>query len=69
MFTPITYHIIVEAKSFLYQQVRIMVATLTEIGLGKKTLDYVHKLLAARDRSKAPQAAPSQGLFLQKVFY
>ncbi|MDR1071387.1 MAG: tRNA pseudouridine(38-40) synthase TruA [Rickettsiales bacterium] len=68
----ITYHmshITVEfsARSFLHRQVRNMVGTLVEIGLGKP-MD-IEKVLAARDRAAAGPAAPASGLFFMSADY
>lgn len=58
-----------EADGFLYKMVRNIAGTLFEIGVGKKTAQQVPEILAAKDRRKAGQAAPAQGLFLVDVHY
>jgi tRNA pseudouridine38-40 synthase len=62
-------HIDVEGERFLYNQVRIMVGTLVEIGRGHWPPERVASVLASRDRSQAGQTAPPQGLCLQWVCY
>jgi tRNA pseudouridine38-40 synthase len=59
----------VEANSFLRHMVRTMVATMAEIGRGKLQSSFVAQLLARGERSMAPAAAPSRGLFLIEVRY
>ena len=59
----------VEANSFLRDMVRTMVATMAEIGRGKLQSSFVAQLLARGERSMAPAAAPSRGLFLIEVRY
>lgn len=56
-------------NGFLHQMVRILTGTLLEVGLGKKEPSDMLTILAAKDRSKAGFLAPSQGLYLQEVFY
>ena len=60
---------IVEARSFLYHQVRNMVGTLKCVGDGKFTPDDVKKILEAKDRAVAGPTAPACGLYLSKVMY
>jgi tRNA pseudouridine38-40 synthase len=59
----------VEANSFLRHMVRTMVATMVEIGRGKLEPRFVAELLVRGERSMAPAAAPSRGLFLIEVRY
>ncbi|GAM98670.1 tRNA pseudouridine synthase A [alpha proteobacterium U9-1i] len=58
-----------EAPSFLHRQVRSMVGTLVEVGLGKMSADDVARILAAVDRRQCGPVAPSDGLFLTRVDY
>ncbi|MDR1361306.1 MAG: tRNA pseudouridine(38-40) synthase TruA [Rickettsiales bacterium] len=55
------------AKSFLHHQVRNMVGTLVEIGLGKP-LD-MEKIFAAKSRSAAGPTAPASGLYFVSADY
>lgn len=58
-----------EAPSFLHRQVRSMVGTLVEAGLGKMSAADVADALAAKDRSRCGPVAPADGLFLMRVDY
>lgn len=59
----------VEARSFIYHQVRNMVGTLQEVGNGKLKPVDVKRILEACDRTKAGVSAPAYGLYLNKVMY
>ena len=58
-----------EAQSFLHRQVRSMVGTLVEVGLGKMSADDVARVLAAVDRAQCGPVAPPDGLYLARVDY
>jgi tRNA pseudouridine38-40 synthase len=58
-----------EARSFLHRQVRSMVGTLVEVGLGKMSADDLADALAARDRARCGPVAPPDGLYLTRVDY
>ena len=60
---------IVEARSFLYHQVRNMVGTLKCVGDGKFAPEDVKRILEAKDRAVAGPTAPACGLYLSKVMY
>ncbi len=55
------------ARSFLHHQVRNIVGTLVEIGLGKD-LD-IEKILIAKNRSAAGSTAPASGLYFINAEY
>jgi tRNA pseudouridine38-40 synthase len=57
------------ANAFLHQMVRILVGTLVRVGEGRMQPHEPGQILAARDRSKAPRAAPARGLTLERVVY
>jgi tRNA pseudouridine38-40 synthase len=59
----------VEARSFIYHQVRNMVGTLMQVGNGKFQPEDVKTILEACDRKKAGISAPAYGLYLNKVIY
>ena len=59
----------VEARSFIYHQVRNMVGTLMEVGGGKRPVEDVKRILEACDRTQAGISAPPCGLYLNKVMY
>jgi tRNA pseudouridine38-40 synthase len=58
-----------EARSFLHRQVRSMVGTLVEVGLGKMSGDDLADALAAADRARCGPVAPPDGLYLTRVDY
>jgi tRNA pseudouridine38-40 synthase len=59
----------VGARSFLHNQVRILVGTLQLVGRGQWSGNDVAEALAARDRTRAGPTAPPQGLCLMAVGY
>jgi tRNA pseudouridine38-40 synthase len=59
----------VEARSFLHRQVRSMVGSLVEVGLGKWRAADLKAALEAADRSRCGPVAPAMGLYLVAVEY
>jgi tRNA pseudouridine38-40 synthase len=59
----------VGARSFLHNQVRILVGTLALVGRGAWRQADVEQALAARDRTRAGPTAPPHGLYLMEVRY
>ncbi|HSR55828.1 MAG TPA: tRNA pseudouridine(38-40) synthase TruA [Alphaproteobacteria bacterium] len=57
------------ARSFLHNQVRIIVGTLRLVGEGKWSAADVEDALSARDRAAAGPTAPPDGLYLAEVSY
>ena len=57
------------AQSFLHRQVRSIVGTLVEVGLGKMSADDLAEALAAKDRARCGPVAPPDGLCLMRVDY
>lgn len=57
------------ADGFLYNMVRIIVGTLTEVAFGRFEPSEVSDILFAHDRARAGMTAPPEGLYLNKVFY
>jgi|TARA_R100000005_G_scaffold96082_1_gene80547 tRNA pseudouridine38-40 synthase len=57
------------AQSFLHNQVRAMVGSLSLVGRGQWTADDLQAALAARDRQRAGPNAPPYGLYLTQVDY
>ena len=60
---------IVEAKSFLYHQVRNMVGTLKMVGDGHLRPQDMQKILESKQRKEAGVTAPACGLYLNKIEY
>jgi tRNA pseudouridine38-40 synthase len=58
-----------EASGFLYKMVRNITGTLLDICAKKIPLESLPDIFAAKDRRKAGQTAPPQGLFLVNVSY
>ena len=54
---------------FLYNQVRAMVGTLLDVGLGKVSPGHVKAVLEGKDRTKAGANVPAKGLCLISVEY
>jgi len=52
----------VEARSFLHHQVRNLVGTLVQVGQGKRPVTWPRTVLDSRDRARAGQTAPPEGL-------
>ena len=63
----VTYEI--AATGFLRHMVRNIVGTLVDIGLGRRPLEDMRRVLEARDRSHASATAPARGLTLVSVDY
>ena len=59
----------VRGSSFCHQQVRSMVGTLVDIGLGRLPADGVPAIFEALDRVAAGTVAPPEGLILWAVGY
>jgi tRNA pseudouridine38-40 synthase len=59
----------VSARSFLHRQVRSMVGSLVEVGVGKWRAADLRAALEAADRSRCGPVAPACGLYLARVDY
>lgn len=59
----------ISADGFLYNMVRIIVGTLTEVAFGRILPDDIPEIIASRDRSRAGMTAPAEGLYLNRVVY
>ena len=59
----------VEGDGFLYRMVRNLVGTLTEVGRGHRTPEWVTQVRKAKDRAAAGPCAPAKGLCLVEVRY
>lgn len=56
-------------EGFLYHMVRILVGTLLEVGIGKRSLKQVEEIFQAKNRFQAGFMAPAHGLMLYQVKY
>lgn len=59
----------VTADHFLHHMVRNIVGTWLEIGLGKRPVDDLARVLASKDRRQAGPTAVADGLYLAEVTY
>lgn len=59
----------VTGDGFLYNMVRIIVGTLTEVGQGKKQPSDLPGIIEGKNRSKAGFTAPPQGLYLKEIYF
>ena len=59
----------VTGDGFLYNMVRIIVGTLVEVGLGKKSCESVKDAVEKSDRSLAGHTAPAEGLYLAEIYF
>ena len=57
------------ADGFLYNMVRIIVGTLTEVAFGRFEPCEIEKIIESRDRKNAGMTAPAEGLYLNRVVY
>jgi tRNA pseudouridine38-40 synthase len=62
-------HITLNAKSFLYNQVRIIAGTLYNFGRNKLLPIEMEGIIRSRDRRLAGETAPGHGLYLEKSEY
>jgi tRNA pseudouridine38-40 synthase len=59
----------VGARSFLHRQVRSMVGSLAEVGVGKWSMQDFRAAFEAADRQRCGPVAPPDGLYLERVEY
>lgn len=59
----------VSGNGFLYNMVRIMAGTLSEIMLGKREPESILDAIESKQRKKAGMTAPASGLYLESVTY
>ena len=57
------------ADGFLYNMVRIIVGTLTEVAYGRIAPSDIRDIILSKDRKNAGMTAPPEGLYLNKVSY
>ena len=61
--------IVFESKSFLQKQVRSMVGCLKYVGENKWQPERIKSVIKSKKRELCAPPAPSEGLYLEKVFY
>jgi tRNA pseudouridine38-40 synthase len=61
--------IVFEGNAFLYNQIRIMVGALLEIGSGQRDVNSIPEIIAAKNRDLVRFTAPASGLYLDEVIY
>ena len=59
----------ISADGFLYNMVRIIVGTLTEVAFGRIAPADIPDIIASCDRFRAGMTAPAEGLYLNRVVY
>jgi len=59
----------IEANRFLRGMVRAIVGTLVDIGAGRKKIEDLDEILASKNRCKAGQAMPAEGLIFIRAEY
>ena len=59
----------ITANAFLHHMVRNIAGSLLLVGTGFKSVDWIGRLLADRDRSQAADTASGAGLYLMEVLY
>jgi len=59
----------IKADRFLRNMVRAIVGTLVEIGKGKLSIEEFEHIIQSKDRRRAGESAPAQGLFLWDIKY
>ncbi len=57
------------AKSFLHHQVRNIIGSLVEVGLGKQKSEWIQEILEKKNRKFAGMTAPACGLYFEKIMY
>lgn len=61
--------LVIKADRFLRNMVRAIVGTMINIGLGKLSIDDLHRIIQSKDRSEAGFSVPAHALYLIAVDY
>lgn len=67
--TPKEINISVTGDGFLYNMVRIIAGTLTDVGFGRIDASDAASIVAGCDRRNAGHTAPPQGLYMAEVYF
>ena len=59
----------ISANAFLHHMVRNIVGSLLSVGSKSHPIEWLEQVLAGRDRTKAAETAPADGLYLVSVTY
>ena len=59
----------ISGKSFLHNQIRIMVGTLIQVGKEILKERDIKRIIQSKDRKNAGPTAPASGLYLEKIIY
>jgi tRNA pseudouridine38-40 synthase len=59
----------IEANAFLHHMVRNIAGSLMAVGSGEQPPEWIAALLQGRDRTRAAETAPAEGLYLVDVRY
>jgi tRNA pseudouridine38-40 synthase len=63
------FDFVVQGGGFLYNMVRNLIGSLLEVGYGNRPPEWLHGVLAGRERRNAGPTAPPHGLYLLRVLY
>ena len=63
------YKLVITGNGFLYNMVRIIMGTLSDVGMGKIQYKDIEKVITSKDRSQAGKTASPKCLYLKKVEY
>ncbi len=64
-----TIDIIFHGNAFCRHMIRILAGSLVEVGKHKQEPQWIEEVLLSRDRTRAGQTAPAQGLTLLEVYF
>lgn len=56
-------------RGFVYNMLRIIAATVIDLGAGKRDIESIREALMSGDRNLRSKKAPAAGLYLQQVYY
>jgi tRNA pseudouridine38-40 synthase len=57
------------ANGFLYRMVRMLMGSMAKVASGRKSVEWIDRLLSEPGKQKANFTAPPEGLYLLKVIY